>query len=93
MKCYHCGSHVLPSFQPGDYVEVLKSSWAGYRGFIMEVNEDLLIEEHGCPYFVSVVDDDKNHIDLTSWWDGPSLRLISGAGTYLQSYGELFSEL
>lgn len=92
MKCPCCNSELTLEFQVGDFVEVINDTWRGYQGYIIEVDEDRLVE-HGSAYHLSVVDDNKNHIDLCSWWDGPSLRLISGAGTYLQSYGELFNEL
>jgi hypothetical protein len=91
MKCPCCNTELSAEFQVGDFVEVIDTGlWNGYRGFIMEVEEERLAEL-GCAYYLSVVDEDKNHIGLESWWDGPSLRLISGAGTYIQSYGELFN--
>ena len=92
MKCPCCNSELTLEFQVGDFVEVINDTWRGYQGYIIEVDENRLAE-HGSAYHLSVVDENKNHIDLCSWWDGPSLRLISGAGTYLQSYGELFNEL
>lgn len=94
MKCPCCNSELTLEFQVGDFVEVIAaSSWNSYEGYIIEVDENRLVEDGKYAYHLSVVDDNKNHIDLCSWWDGPSLRLISGAGTYLQSYGELFNGL
>ena len=93
MKCPCCNSELTLEFQVGDFVEVTDSGpWRGYQGYIKEVDENRLAEL-GCAYHLSVTDDNKNFIGLESWWDGPSLRLISGAGTYLQSYGELFNGL
>lgn len=92
MKCPCCHTELSAEFQVGDFVEVIDSgSWRGYEGYIMEIVENLVGIVGECPYLLSVVDDDKNHIGLESWWDGPSLRLISGGGTYIQSYGELFN--
>lgn len=92
MKCPCCHTELSAEFQVGDFVEVIDTGlWNGYKGFIVDVDTADLVEPDGCPYFVSVVDDNKNHIDLKSWWDGPSLRLISGGGTYIQSYGDLFN--
>ena len=92
MKCSHCGSHLAPAFAVGDYVvvDVPGHIWNTYEGFIMEVDETELESDEGHPYLLSVVDENKNHIGLESFWDAKSLRLLSAAGTFHKSYGELF---